>query len=253
MIRIALYDTNPEECRRLRAVVGRYSTIGGFFNVGIIDGSSYDDFINLIRRSQPGFFNIALIRVSPMADDVIEKLANLLSLFNEMSPRTEVIVLSNNADHALNAYDVGAKFLHMPFDEKEFTRTIGKVMFHASAVDKRPFPIKSGKSVVLINLKDIMFVETARRELLIHLPIGDAIPVKGTLQSLFERLHELDERFQRAGGSFILNIDNVRSTDEESVMLSNGDTLILPVRARKEILEAIEAWGLRTPTPAALR
>ena len=250
MIRVALYDKNAEEARALRRILGHFASANGIASLDIQVGSSYDGFLDIVKRMRPGYFNVALIRVSSAGDDVLTRLKNLLDVMNLASPQTEVTLLSNDVSHAFNAYEVGAKFLRAPFDERGFSNTIGKSLLHSAAVNKRPFPVKSGKSVLILNLNDIMFAETSKRGPIIHLGQEKLVPVQGTLQALFGRLHARNDQFLRAGGSFIVNLDNIRTANEESVIFSSGETIILPVRSRKPVIEALNAWKARTlPVP----
>lgn len=246
MIRIALYDKNAEEARNLRRILGTYAERQRIFNVSISIGNSLESFVEALKQKEPGYFNVALIRVSEVGDAVLDKLSNLLACMDEITSRTEVVVLSNDPRHAYNAYEVGVRFLRMPFDEHGFSATIGKSLQHTVAVNKRPFPVKSGKTVVVTNLNDIMFAETSKRGPIIHLPESRTIPMKGTLQALYDRLHDVGEQFFRAGGSLIVNLDNIRSTDSNSVIFATGETIVLPVRARKAVSEAFADWKTRT-------
>ena len=245
MIRIALYDSNVEESRNLRRVLRDFAGSKGVFGLGFHVGNSYDAFIDIVQRMQPGFFNVAVVRVSPVGDEVLPKLSNLLDILAHATPQTEVVILSNDANHALDAYEVGARFLRVPFDETGFFNTIGKSLLHAAAVDKRPLPVKSGKSVMVLNLNDVMFAETGKRGPIIHLPQGRLVPVQGTLQALFDKLRARSDQFLRAGGSFIVNLDNIRTASDDSVIFSNGEAIILPVRSRKPVIDAFSTWKVR--------
>jgi len=98
---------------------------------------------------------------------------------------------------------------------------------------------------VVLNLNDIMFAETSKPGPVIHLSGGRTVSVRGTLQALYDKLYARKAQFLRAGGSFIVNIDNIRTANDDSVIFSSGEAIILPVRARKPVLEALSTWKVR--------
>ena len=71
---------------------------------------------------------------------------------------------------------------------------------------------------------------------------GRTITVRGTLSALYERLVEADpEWFMKVGGSFIVNLDNVRSAGNGSLIFCDGEAVIVPVRMRKPLKDALTA------------
>lgn len=246
MIRVALCDINREEGVLLRKAINAVTSALGLFNTEVRMTHSCENFLQAMQNVRPGLFDFAIIRVFDReGKPAAELLPGFLSQVAEVTPQTQVILVSDNPAHAILAYDAGAHYLQLPADQAGFVRAVGQPIKRTAQRERTSFAVKSGKIVVNMNLNDITFVETNKKGPIIHLPGNRTIPVRGTLQALYERLNSLDDCFMRAGGSFIINLDNARSVGESSVIFADGDAIILPVRARKPVREAFQARQLR--------
>jgi len=246
MIRIAICEKSKTDALRMRSAIESYATSKGLFNVGVVSVYSSEDLFKLIDRVRPDFIDIILCRLEGSDDSMREKTRKTLSMLAEQCPKTHFIVASSDTDNAICAFDAGAKFIPVPYGNDEFHNSIGTVLDKVAMTHKRPFSVKSTKGIVNMNLNDITFVETNKKGPIIHLPDSRTVETRGTLQALFERLSAIDDRFVRAGGSFIVNLDNVRTAGESSVIFGDGEAIILPIRARKPMQDAFAAYRLRT-------
>ncbi len=245
MIRIALCDINKEEGRHLRNIINSFADEDGMNNIEVRLTSSCEDFLSVMERVQPNFFDLGIIRIIDPDNTIAQRMPGFLEQVGKASPRTKIVLLSNEAEHALYAYDANALYLQLPSDRKNFIRAIGEPLRQMVLDYKSSFAVKSGKTVVNMDINDITFIETNKKGPIIHLPGNRSVTARGTLQSLYERLCAVDDRFVRAGGSFIINLDNVRTVGDSSVIFADGDAIILPVRARKPIKEALRAYQMR--------
>lgn len=71
----------------------------------------------------------------------------------------------------------------------------------------------------------------------IHLQNKATVSTRSSSQALFSRLSQ-DRRFFKAGSSYILNLDNVRSIQGRDVTFVNGEAITVPARSRKELEDA---------------
>ena len=53
-------------------------------------------------------------------------------------------------------------------------------------------------------------------------------------------------RFIKAGSSFIVNLDNVRSAGEGSLIFADGETIVVPIRKRKAVKDALDSFLMRS-------
>ena len=243
MIRIAICNKDTEEGLQLRGLIDRYALKADMKHVEPYVTNSCVDLQSLLFRVKPDFFDMAICRVDLMnppipREEKVEMMAQLM----EWSPHTHFLLISNDPEDAMCSFDVGAKFLQLPVTLDGFMRTIGKTLDEIALDHKRPFAAKSVKGTVTMNLNDITFVETNKKGPIIHLPDTRTVMTRGTLQALYEQLSKMDSRFIRAGGSFIVNLDNVRSIGESTIVFGDGETIILPTRARKPVRDAYTAF-----------
>lgn len=84
---------------------------------------------------------------------------------------------------------------------------------------------------------DMMFAETSDHDQVIHLQNKATVSTRSSSQALFNRLSQ-DGRFFKAGSSYILNLDNVRSIQGRDVTFVNGEAITVPARSRKELEDA---------------
>ena len=234
-----------EEGRRIRQAILTFVNEEGIRNIEIRMTSSCNDFLAVMQRVQPGYFDLGIIRIIDPENTIVQRMPQFLEQVSLASPSTKIVLLSNDPQHAQYAFDAGARFMQMPADRQSFVRAIGEPLRQLVLDRKTSFAVKSGKTVVNMDVNDITFIETNKKGPIIHLPDNRTVTARGTLQALYERLSGSDERFVRAGGSFIINLDNVRTTGEGSVIFADGDAIILPVRARKPIREALRTYQMR--------
>lgn len=246
MIRIALCDMNKEEGLRLRNLVAAYASKQGINNVDIRLTNSCEHFISVMQRVREGYFDFGIVRpTGTEGSNVLQKLPVFLDEVSKSTPQTHMVVCSEDPDIAVIAFEGHAQFLHLPIEAANFEVALGEPLKNLVLSRKRMFAVKSGKVTVNMNLNDITFVETNKKGPIIHLPDDRTVPVRGTLQALYERLSSLDDCFVRAGGSFIVNLENARSVGESSVIFSDGDAIILPTRSRKPLREALQVRQMR--------
>ena len=84
---------------------------------------------------------------------------------------------------------------------------------------------------------DMMSAETSDHDQVIHLQNKATVSTCSSSQALFNRLSQ-DRRFFKAGSSYILNLDNVRSIQGRDVTFVNGEAITVPARSRKELEDA---------------
>jgi len=116
-----------------------------------------------------------------------------------------------------------------------------QAMFDLLSRDGRFFKVGSS---FIVNLNEVAEVDLADGTLTLSTGVVLSVPVR-VRKSLSARLCDCDKRFQRAGRSLVVNLDNIQSSTEDAVTFANGDVVTLPVRSRKAILEGFNTWKAR--------
>ena len=243
MIRLVVCNWVKDEGLRLQGLIDRYAKTEGIQNVEPLVTDSCIKLQSILTHLRPNFIDIAICRIDKDSPGFnCARKTGLIESLKERTPSTKFILISTNPEDAICAYDTGSLFIQLPMQGKDFSQVIGETLKEVARSKKRPFSAKASKGIVAMNLNDITFVETNKKGPIIHLPNMRTVTTKGTLQALYDQLNGIDERFIRAGGSFIVNLDNVRTVGDGSVVFSDGEAIILPIRARKPIRDAYATY-----------
>lgn len=138
----------------------------------------------------------------------------------------QIIFITGYMDYISDGYEVEAlHYLIKPISESKLYDVINRAVIKLKRNEKALL-VKLLDETVRIPLYDILFFEVQRNYVTIHaVHAKDCITVKSTL-SEFEK--ELDDRFFRAGRSFIVNLYYVRRVTKTDVFLSDGSSIPLP-------------------------
>ena len=210
-------------------------------NYGISCVTNLDDMVGLVKRMREGFHDIVVCRAVSGNTDALGALHEVRDADEDVS----IVIASDTQDFAAEAFDLKVDGYCL-FNEGRsgFERAMKVPILKAASKHTDTIALRTDQGTGNFPIDAIMFLEASKRGSLIHLPEGKTVLARGTLQSLFDQLGE-DERFIRAGSSFIVNLDNVRSLGEGSIVFPDGEVIIVPVRARKPVKDALIAYRLR--------
>ncbi|MBR0404746.1 MAG: LytTR family transcriptional regulator DNA-binding domain-containing protein [Eggerthellaceae bacterium] len=246
MIRLVICAGQRAEGLHLRKVIDAYATHHGIFNIETLVMNSREEFGKLLALLKPDFFDIAICRIDGRCAEMsLQEIADSATNMKALTPHTRFVFMSSDDNHALCAYRAGGKFLPLPLVQEEFESVIGKAILETVRARRKFFAIKSGKTVVNLNLDDVSFIEVGKKGPIVHLPEHTVVVTRTTLQALYERLHQASDSFMKVGGSFIVNLENMSSASETSAIFGDGQTIILPTRLRKPVAEALRTRCLR--------
>ena len=241
MIRILVCDPDSGERSQLRAAVDLLVSAMKIGNYGISYVTKLDDMVGLVQRMRTGFHDIVACRATSGSADALDALREVRDADDGVS----IVVVSDTQDFAAEAFDLRVDGYCLFNEGRDgFERAMKVPILKAASKHADTIALRTDQGTGNFPIDSIMFLEASKRGSLIHLPDGNKVLARGTLQSLFEQLGE-DERFIRAGSSFIVNLDNVRSLGEGSIIFPDGEAIIVPFRARKPVKEALIAYRLR--------
>ena len=247
MIRVAVCESDKSSGKRICTTLDATMRKLGVQNAELSVIGSYSDLGLLMTRLRSDYFDLVLCRMEAEGgSEIHDRMVGVTKLLKERSPNSRFVLVSSKQNVAYCAYETNSYFLGLPYDQATYAYAIEQPLREIAEAKHRRIGLKSAKGTININLNDITFAETGKKGPVIHVPADREITTRGTLQSLYDKLSALDERFVRAGGSFVINLDSVRSVGESSVIFGDGATIILPTRARKPIREAFSAYQLRS-------
>ena len=248
MIRVAICDPNEQERLRLRNMLYHCASEVHAPNVVADLFGAPAPLLAALGVLKPDYYDLALVRIdrepeagSEEDPDAAVQLADLFS----KSGTTELVALSTTQESAVRARQMSARgFLLLPAEYDSFRATVAEPLRRIALTATPTLLVKSRKGLDNVQTGEILFVETVKNGINIHLPGGETVAMRSTLQALFDRIEGMGP-FVKAGSSFILNLDNVRSVGESSVIFADGEAIIVPVRARKPLKDALASYRTR--------
>lgn len=156
----------------------------------------------------------------------------------EISPKSKIIFLSATTAYALKGYLIQAAcYLTKPVKKAELTNALEIVIKELQSqynnneyvVEKNDFGIHK------LYFNEIIFIETSKRNTLIHTISGNHVSYK----SMKEHEKRLNNLFFRCHSSYIVNMNFIKGYHGYEVYLMNGDIVWVSKNRRKEFLNTL--------------
>ena len=146
---------------------------------------------------------------------------------------TDFIFLTTSSDFAVEAFALHASdYLTKPYTKERLADTLDRV------VEKRRrrlcVPITSGKEIHLIDLYQVMYIESRNHNVHIYLISGKSITTHTTL-TMLKNLYSNVSGFMTVGASYIINLRCVQSVQQTTILMENGESIPVPRRLRSEL------------------
>lgn len=242
MIHALVYDANQQRRTPLRAAVNNALMSLGSQNHSLLRTGSLEEMKNIVLEAKSGFFEIVVCRIDPTVSEALA----VLRAIREEDPNVCMVVMADDPKYAVDAYGVGACGYCLVQDGMEgLTRALAPIVERAVDRHSATTGVRCDTGVCNVVLDHIVFVEASRKGALMHLASGETKLVRSTLQTLFEKLAPKGD-FVEVGSSFIVNLTNVRQVgDSGAVIFESGDSIVAPIRVRKDLKEAFLAFWQR--------
>ena len=238
MIRIYICDPRAKARSTLRQAIERIASDVGITSLAIRVASTPYDALDAIAARRPGYCTLVLANAGMGLPQDIEPFSDFKAKF----PDTRLVLMSGSAEAAMQAYRVHADvFIYTGNGPAEFTQVMHDQLADIAMERGETLTLKSKAGIDVLDATNILFAETSNAGPVIHLVDGRDVEMRGTLQGLYEQMGH-DTRFIKAGGSFIVNLENVRSAGKSSIVFPDGSIIIVPIRARKVFQESLEAY-----------
>lgn len=148
-----------------------------------------------------------------------------------------LIYVTNHKSYALDAYEVQPfQFIVKPVDinvlHKYFKKAYEKIILGAFY-----FEYKYGKFYCKILLNDIMYFESKKRVIYIHILDKMIYKFYDKLNNVEERLKNEKTDFWRIHQSYLINTRYIRKKSYDEIELVNGKTLYISEDRRNEVSE----------------
>ena len=148
-----------------------------------------------------------------------------------------IVYISWEMKYSMQLFDIRPlNFLIKPLDHKKVGQVI-KTYLNISALWSEDFTYKIGHDTYKVYIKDIIYIQSVKRKLILHLADGRKEEFYGTLKDVYqEQLQRFDFLFIHA--AYIVNYDYIAAVKFDELILMDS-TLALPISQprRKEVRE----------------
>ena len=150
----------------------------------------------------------------------------------EFDNRVEIIFITSFAEYALEGYEVKAyRYLLKPVKYDDLKVSLINCLSDINLI-KRSIVIREGDTSIKLSLKDIMYIEVQRNDIIIH-TLDKVYTTKGTMNNFENEIN--NDVFIRCHKSYLLNLEYIKSIKRYSAILSNEEEVPLSRNKYKEI------------------
>ena len=161
--------------------------------------------------------------------DVVEKLFGAGS-------STQVVYVSGYDEFHTQVYRTRhAAYLSKPFAEKDVALAMGIALAARERTLEKPLSLRVKGVERIVRPADILYLESSLHALHVH----TSREVVETYGKLADALSQLPRRFVRTHQSFVVNLDAVRSLEQNAVTLISGASVPVSRRMRASVREAL--------------
>ena len=232
MIKVAIVDDEYEYRQNCETILEKYIEENNNISIKINTFSSGIELLDYINVH--GLFDIYILDIiMPEIDGI-----HLGLKLREQDQQGQIIYLTSETKFALDAYNTYAlHYLIKPIDKDKFFTVLDKAFDLLKSKQSKVLTIKTSNGISKIAVDDIIAVELTRRCLKFHLKDQSIIKSTTIRVNFAEALSEVleDERFSLCGASFVVNMHEIDSIKNESILFNNGFELCPPKNSIPQI------------------
>jgi len=150
---------------------------------------------------------------------------------------SSIIYISWEMKYAMELFDIRPfNFLIKPLDDEKIEQII-RLYLQLKGQWTEVFTYKSGHHILKAQMKDIVYLESNKRKVTLHLTGGQKEEFYGTLKEAYQnQLQRFD--FLLIHAAYIVNYDHVAILKYDVLVLTDGTSLPISRHRRKEIGKA---------------
>jgi len=150
---------------------------------------------------------------------------------------TSIVYISWEMKYSMQLFDIRPlNFLVKPLDYAKVEQTVATYL-RIAGLQSREFSYKVGHDAHKVQIKDIVYLQSDKRKLIMHLADGRKQEFYGNLKEVYQQLQRYD--FMLIHASCVVNYDYIAVAKYDEMVLTDGITS-LPISQpkRKEVKEA---------------
>ena len=147
-----------------------------------------------------------------------------------------IVYISWEMKYSMQLFDIRPlNFLIKPLDYKKVEEVI-RTYLDLAGLWAGDFTYKIGHDAYKVQVKDIVYLQSVKRKLILHLADGRKEEFYGNLKDAYQaQLQRFDFLFIHA--SYVVNYDYIAAVKYDELVLSDGTTLPVSRHKRKDVTE----------------
>ena len=233
--RVVLCDDSAEDIALLTELTAEWGKNAGY-QLTFESFSSAEAF--LFRYEENKVCDILLLDVEMPGKSGVE----LAKEIRRVDEAVQIVFVTGYSDYIAEGYEVSAlHYLMKPVDREKLFRVLDRAVSRLKGWE-RTLLLECVGETVRVPLHEIRFIEVRQNYVTVH--AKGEYTVKKTLGAVEK---DLDNRFFRAGRSFIVNLTCIRRVSKKEVFLEDGTVLPLPRGLYEPLNRAIIAFDINHP------
>lgn len=229
MLRILVCDSNSEDMSYLHSLINEYFLVAKSPYI-ISNCFNPEDAMQDYDNHQ--VYDIAFINVSEENDKGMQ----LAHHIRKHDRQCKIIITSTLKDFAYDSYRVAAyTYILKPYQIIEVKTILTDLDLIFKKIDGKFFTLNSKFGYYRIKYKNIIYMESFKRQVFFHCKDGTTISVNEKLDTIEEKLN--DRRFVRCHKSYLANMDYIDRLENRQFVFINNTAVPIP----KESLNTIKS------------
>ena len=161
----------------------------------------------------------------------------------ELSYQTLIIYVSGYDQYMRQLFEAEPfRFLSKPLKQEELENVLDKAFERISRFHRELFTIRFGKNVVNLLCRDIVYLESNKRKVIVHTVRGE-YEYYHTLDEAEEELLAISADFVRIHKAYLVNMEHVEAFQYEKLALRDGTILSISEAHRANVRSRFWEWG----------
>lgn len=154
-----------------------------------------------------------------------------------------IVFITNYAQYAIEGYEVKAfHFLKKPIIHERFQEVMNDAVSKISQMKSDFIVVRSVSEVHRILIRDIMYCETYKGHVLVHLKNNEVIEIYSSMGMMEKLLSE--KNFYRCHTAFLINFYYVKRLLQKDIIMEDNTMIPISKHRKKSMFNAItNYWG----------
>ena len=223
-MKITICDDSISDLNNMETIINKYARINNI-SIKVEKHNHPDTLINQVSF-RPEEYHIFFLDVVMQKNGI-----GVAKIIKDICKNCIIVFATSSKEFAIDAFGVKAfDYLLKPLDENQVFSCISQVLETIDENNNSFIKFKTNdKDIKAINIKDISYIESISRRIVLHMK--DGINITSTslhnkfLDSIpfdYEKCH-----FINCHASYVVNMNDIQSINDKSFIMKNGD--IIPI------------------------